>query len=382
MAAHLFPILHVSTVAFSRKPSTNERKMIAYARLHGQRLSSGRLRKPEEVVSWLGAVQAQDYVGAKWALAMRMERGTDAAVERAFAAGTILRTHVMRPTWHFVTPADIRWMLGLTAPRVRAAVAYYEGRLEIDPRLIRRSNKVIAAALADSGYLTRQELRVRLRKAGIAADGVQRLAHLMMHAELAGVVCSGPVRGKQFTYALLEQRVPQSPTLSRDAALAELTRRYFTSHGPAQVQDFVWWSGLTTAEARAGLEMVGRDLDHEVMDSKMYWFSRSRRRPVRPAARTAYLLPPYDEYLIGYKDRSAALDLSLWKSVVDRDPFTAPIVLDGQVVGGWKRTITRQNVTVVVKLPASFARTDSRLVTRAAHAFGAFLDLPVMIARM
>jgi hypothetical protein len=351
---------------------------IRQARLHNQRLASAGCAKPEDVVSWLGAVQAQDYPGAKWALALRMRRATDAAVERAFAAGRILRTHVMRPTWHFVAPADIRWMLALTAPRVRAAAAHYDRQVGVDAGVVRRSNKVIAAALRGGAQLTRQELSVALRKAGVAADGVQRLAHLTMHAELDGVICSGALRGKQFTYALLDERVPRTRVLPREEALAELTRRYFTSHGPAQVQDFVWWSGLTTADARAGLESARRHLADAVIDGKTYWFSSSMRT-VAPPARTAYLLPLYDEYLIAYKDRSASLDRALWKPIVERDAFSAAIVLDGRVVGGWKRTVTRGSVTIALDLAVRLNRTNRRLVADAARRFGGFFGLDVAL---
>ncbi len=351
---------------------------IAHARLANQRLAGGGFTRPDDVVSWLGAVQAQDYLGARWALALRMRRGTDAAIERAFAAGEILRTHVMRPTWHFVAPDDIRWMLSLTAPRVRAAMRSYDRKLGLDAAVITRSHKVIAAALAGGTHLTRQELKTRLQKAGIVTDGVQRLAHLMMHAELSGVICSGPIRGRQFTYALLDERVPEGKSLSRDAALAELTRRYFRSHGPAGLQDFVWWSGLTTADARAGLEMVRHELREDIVGGRNSWSSRNARTAARPR-RTAYLLAPYDEYLIAYRDRSAALDGNLWKSL--GEPFSGAIVLDGRVVGGWARTMTNGNVAVSLSVQAPLTSADGRLIVDAAHRFGSFLGLDVRIVR-
>jgi hypothetical protein len=354
---------------------------VAHARLHNQRIASGGFSRPEDVVSWLGAVQAQDYPGAKWALALRMRRRiVDADVERAFAAGAILRTHVMRPTWHFVAPADIRWLLSLTAPRVRVALSSYDRRLELDAAVVKRSNKTIARALVGGAHLTRQELRAALQKAGIAADGVQRLAHLAVHAELDGVICSGPLRGKQFTYALLDERVPAQPALPRDEALAELTRRYFTSHGPAQLRDFVWWSGLRTSDARAGLEMAQSRLAEEVIDGKQYWFSSSMRT-LAPPPRTAYLLPLYDEYLIAYRDKSASIDSALWMPVVARDPFSSAILLDGQVVGGWKRTLLREKVVIAVDLPGPIKKVDERLVVDATQRFGAFLGVDATVVR-
>ena len=353
---------------------------ITRARLLRQRLAAGQLARPEDVVGWLGAVQAQEYPFAKWGVALRMRRASDASVERALASGAILRTHVMRPTWHFVTPADIRWMLTLTAPRVRAAVASYDRKLGIDASVITRANRAIAAALAGGAQLTRAELKAALAGTEIPAGGTQHFAHLTIHAELDGVICSGARRGKQLTYALLDDRVPATTAMARDAALAELARRYFTSHGPAQVSDFAWWSGLTAGDARAGLEMSRHHLAEEVVDGKRYWLAPSTRIPVRPL-RAAYLLPPYDEYLIAYKDRSAALDPGLWLRITESDRFAAPVVLDGRVVGGWKRTMDEDAVSIALDLPVRLSRADMRLVEDAARRYGDFLGLEVMISR-
>jgi hypothetical protein len=202
------------------------------------------MMQPCDVVRWLVAVQAQDYSGAKWALGLRLQGSTEKNIEQAIADGSILRTHLMRPTWHFVTPADIRWLLALTAPRVHAVNAHMYRQLELDHSVFKRSNAALAKALREGQTLTRDELRGVLRKAGIAVDGNLRMSYLMMRAELDAIVCSGPRRGKQFTYALLDQGAPQPKTLHRDEALVELVRRYFISRGPATVQDFAKWSGL------------------------------------------------------------------------------------------------------------------------------------------
>ena len=350
---------------------------IAWARLHCQRLAAGRLVRPEEVVGWLGAVQAQEYHLAKWGLALRLRRATDASVERAFEAGKILRTHVMRSTWHFVTPADIRWLLALTAPRVRAAVAYYDRQLGITPAVITRANRAIATALAGRAQLTRAELKAVLTGAGVRADGTQRLAHVIMHAELDAVICSGARRGKQFTYALLDDRVPATSLPARKEALAELTRRYFTSHGPAQLKDFVWWSGLTSAEARIGLEMSRHDLAEEEIGGTRYWLAPSARTLGQPH-RAAYLLPPYDEFLIAYKDRSASLDPMLWTSGAGRGPYAAPVVLDGRVIGGWKRASKGNRVAITFDLPRRLGSADARLVEEAARRYRDFLGESTM----
>src|SRR6266702_7043145 len=280
---------------------------IAHQRLHNQFITQQTFEKAGDVVEWLGAVQAQDYAAAKWALGLRVQNSTDEIIEQAFASGAILRTHVMRPTWHFVSPADIRWMLALTAPRVKSAIAYYDRTLGLDDTFFTRSNALLAKALQGGAQLTRTELVSVLQRAGIVTDNVQRIGHVLMHAELDGIICSGARRGKQFTYALLDERAPQARTLDRDEALAEFARRYFTSRGPATLQDFVWWSGLSVADARVGLAMVTSQLIHEVVGGQTYWFSTSTA-PAHDLSRTIYLLPNFDEYTVGYTDRSAVFD--------------------------------------------------------------------------
>ncbi len=198
---------------------------IAGRRLANQRLSSAGLESPEDVVSWLGAVQAQDYYGAKWALALRMREGADDVIEDAFTSGAILRTHVLRPTWHFVAPADIRWMLALTAPRVNATIGSYYRKLELDAAVFRQSNTALARALRGGRQLTRDALRQAVRRAGVAADDGMRFGFILLRAELDAVICSGPRAGKQFTYALLDERVAAAKAITRDEALARLTQR-------------------------------------------------------------------------------------------------------------------------------------------------------------
>jgi hypothetical protein len=353
--------------------SSNPAIDITGDRLHNQRLSAAPFASPDDVVSWLGAVQAQDYAGATWALALRMRRGRAAAIESAFAAGMILRTHVLRPTWHFVTPADIRWMLTLTGPRVSAAMAPYNRRLELDATVFRRSHRAIRRALEGGHQLTRSELKGILQREGILPGTVQRLAHIVMQAELDGVICSGAIRGKQFTYALLDERVPPSRPISRDEALAELTRRYFISHGPAQLHDFAWWSGLTVGDARAGLAMVERHLARAVVDGKTYWFSSSARP--RRSRGTAFLLPLYDEYLIAYKDRRAALDPARWAQIAARDAFAAPIVVDGRVVGGWKRIPGRTGIRIRLMPFTRCNKSEVGVIEDAARCYGRFLGV-------
>jgi hypothetical protein len=256
-------------------------------------------------------------------------------------------------------------------------MAPYNRRLELDGAVFRRSQRAIHRALGGGRQLTRQELKAVLQRAGVRTDGVQRLAHIVMQAELDAVICSGARRGKQFTYALLDERVPMSKPRRRDEAIAELARRYFTSHGPAQVHDFAWWSGLTIADARAGLAAVERDLAHDTVDGRTYWFSSSAR--TLTASPIAYLLPLFDEYLIAYKDRRAALDTSRWTRNASRDPFSAPIVVNGQVVGGWKRIQRSDAIGLALTPFVPLGKRHVAAITDAARAYarfvGADLDL-------
>jgi hypothetical protein len=353
---------------------------IARRRLANQHLSSPTFRKPNDVVTYLGAVQAQDYAGAKWAIAQRTRGALDAAVEQALTAGTILRTHVLRPTWHFVAPADIRWMLALTAPRVNALMAYYDRKLELDDDVFRRSNRALTKALRDGTQLTRPELAQVLLRAGVDASLPQRLGHLMMRAELDAVVCSGARRGKQFTYALLEERVPPAAPFGRDESLHELTMRYFTTRGPATPQDFSWWSGLTVADAKKGLHLAEDQLESETIGNHTYWFDPAGK-PRSQAASMAHLLPNYDEFFIAYKDRSAiGHALRTHDRDTVRQALSAHVIaVDGQLVGGWKRTITKDAVVIELNVLTRLTDAHQRLIVAAATRFGAFLELPVVV---
>ncbi|MGZ6304715.1 MAG: winged helix DNA-binding domain-containing protein, partial [Ktedonobacteraceae bacterium] len=271
------------------------------------------------------------------------------------------------------------WMLALTAPRVIAASTYYYRILGLDNTVFERCNAAMANALQGGKHLARTELASVLQRAGIATDNLQRIGQIIMRAELDGIICSGARRGKQFTYALLDERAPQARTLDREESLAELARGYFTSHGPATLQDFVWWSGLTVADARIGLELVTSQLIHEVIDGQTYWRSASMPS-AKDLSQTIYLLPSFDEYTVGYTDRSAIFDMS------DAEKFDTPgnvlnptIVLDGLVVGTWKRTIKKDKVTLTPSLFTTLTKAESRALVESSTRYSTFLNKPVNI---
>jgi hypothetical protein len=352
---------------------------LARERLRSQRLVGAAFARPEEVVGWLGAVQAQDYAGAKWAVAQRTKAGSDDVVEQACSDGRILRTHVLRPTWHLVLPADIRWMLALSAPRIRAAMAFYDRRLGLTETVCARSAAALTKALRGGNHLTRGELARVLAAAGIPAAG-QRLGHLMVRAEIDAVICSGARRGKQFTYALLDERAPASLQRERDDALAELARRYFTSHGPALANDFAWWSGLTVADAKRAIELARPRLREVTVGGKRYWRGAAgQQAPARGPV--VHLLPNYDELVVAYGDRSASIDDARLKNIGGWAMVIANnlIAVDGRVVGGWRRVIEKRSVIVETDLRRPLDAAARAGLRAAAERLQAFLGVPVSL---
>ena len=350
------------------------------ARLRNQHLTRPGQRDPAQVVAWLGAMQAQDFPAAKWAIGLRAPGCDSASVEDAFNAGTILRTHVLRPTWHFVAADDIKWMVELSAPRVHAANAYYYRQSGLDAKVFAKSCAMISRVLEGGQYQTRAELAVALKKAKVPAEGL-KLASIMMHAELDGVICSGPRRGKQFTYALLSERAPRARSLDRADAIAELTKRYFTSHGPATVRDFVWWSGLTVKDAQLGIEAVGPKLYRDSIDGREYW-SAAPRSVAATRGCTALLLPNYDEYLIAYKDRGGVVDSERAANIVARSNGAFPhhLIIDGRLAGSWARTLKGNSVVIEVAPYNMLTPAQSRAVMSAADCYGEFLGLPASLS--
>jgi hypothetical protein len=349
-------------------------------RLHHQKLSSTKFKDPAQVVEWLGVVQAQDYAAAKWAVAQRTKGLQDVDLDEALAKGSIIRTHVLRSTWQFVAPKDIRWMLKLTAPRILAQSAGYFRNSNLDKAIFKRSNAVMVKALQGGRQLTRAELVSTLRKNGVGNTDLLQFTYLLIYAELQGILCSAGRQGKQFTYTLLEEWVPPTKALEHDLALAELAKRYFRSHGPATLKDYIWWSGLTVKDARNGLEMIKSTLEHEVIEDKTYWFDGSTAVKKEKEVR-AWLLPNYDEYMVGYTDRSSIYDARYNTKLGARGNFlfNNVIVINGQVAGTWKRTINKTAVTVESSPFFTLSKPEKQAVESAAEQYGIFLDMPVQL---
>ncbi len=303
----------------------------------------------------------------------------DEQLEQAFTQGLILRAHLMRPTWHFVTPEDIHWLLALTADRVRAAMRSVHSRLGIDDELVRRSNCSIEKVLQGGQPRTREELGQALKKDGIDPGSGQRLGNILMRAELDGVVCSGPRRGKQFTYLLLDTRAPAGTVLDHQDALAELAGRFFLSRGPATLLDFARWSGLTLAEARAGLQAVKDQLLEERWEGQSYWLPASTN-PAREGGRTTHWMSVYDEYLSGYQDRRAMLNPVYVEPLRGMgNGLVNILVLAGQVVGAWRRVERKSELQVEFVPFRLFVEDELAALLEAGKRYGAFFGKEVVI---
>ncbi len=343
-------------------------------RLSNQHLSSPVYHDPADIVHYMGAIQAQDYAGAKWAIAQRLKSVTDTRIEKAFTDGDIIRTHLMRPTWHFVHPKDIRWMLKLTAPRVQSLASFRHRQLKLDAPIFSKCEKTLTKILSGNRQLLRDDIAAALQQVGIATNE-QRFVHIMMEMELIGLICSGGRQGKQFTYTLLDDRVPAVKTINHQDSLAMLTERYFTSHGPATLQDYVWWSGLTVADAKAGLEMVNDKLLNETLNKTTYWFAE-RSGIVKSKVPTVFLLPNYDEYIVSYKDRSASINTA---DINKADPrgtiFNHTVIINGRITGTWKRSFRKNMADIDITPFNGLSKANHAAIHAAAKRYVKFLGL-------
>jgi hypothetical protein len=353
---------------------------IAHHRLVNQQIGFPRATAPAEVVAALGAMQAQDYLSALWAIGSRLPGATEAQIERALAERLIVRTWPMRGTLHFVAAADARWMIELLAPRSIAGSTRRSQQLELDDAVFARSRELFTRALEGDRQLTRDAMMAVLEQAGVSTAG-QRGYHILWRLAQEGLLCFGARSGKQPTFALLDEWVPHAPRLSRDAALAELARRYFTGHGPATLQDFIWWTGLKAADAKASIESAASQLSRQTLAGTTYWMPHDAAvppgSPGSPAP--AHLSPAFDEYLLGYRDRDAVLDPLQAQKIVpgSNGVFLPTILVDGRVVGTWKRSLKKKKV-VIAPIPfGPLKKAATRAFAAAAERYGQFLGMPV-----
>ncbi len=359
---------------------------VARLRLRNQRVTGEKLKTSADVVVWLGCVQSQEYSLAKWSLGMRVPEGSlhDADVDAALARGEILRTHILRPTWHFVAPADIRWIMRLTAPRVLAGSAHRMRWLELDDDTVSRANDVMARALEGGKQLTRPELQQELKRAGLHPDG-QRIAYMVIAAEMGCILASAAPRGTKQTYALLDEFAPPTAAdkqpFDRDQALAALTLRYFTSHGPATIADFTWWSGVSQVETRRGLAINGMALEPIDAAGERFWWAGDRGGSAAPApvSPTVHLMQAYDEYVVAYKSPRTPINVAGLTSpaVLQRPPFYHAVFVDSQVVGFWRRLNANTGYRVETTMLRQLSPREQDAFDAELERYSAFVQQPV-----
>ncbi len=347
---------------------TNE---IIRHRLINQQIAETRYTKPEDIVSHLGAMQSQDWHMAKWAIGLRLPGSKENDVESAFNEGRILRPHILRPTWHFLAPKDIRWMQQLTSHRVQAFNATYYRKFGLDQKFFKKCNTILIGALRDHNYLTRNELAELLNQKKITPDGIT-MSYIMMNAELEGLICSGPRKGKQFTYALMEEKSTDVPSLKKDEALHKLVSLYFDTRGPATINDFTWWSGLTVKEAKEGIGTLGKNYLNETIDGKEYILYD---RPVKDVSKlqTSFLVPDYDEYGISYKDRSI-YNHPKTKQTESKGSayYVHAITVDGFLGGYWGRPTDKNKSSIEVSPFSTLTKKQLASIKNAVKSYQSF----------
>lgn len=348
--------------------------MIHQIRPLSQQLIDSKFETPKDLVTWMGAMQAQDFTMAKWAIGIRLKSGSIQQVEDAINRGEIIRTHIMRPTWHFVPAEDLRWMLQLTGERVRMAFDSYVKKMAIPESMYNQCRSVLERILEGNNHLTKQEIGEELKKEGIIKES--SLANYFLgRAEAFGLICSGACKGREHTYALIDERVPATNELHKDEALAKLATRYFSSHSPASFQDFLWWSGLLITEARQAIQLIESDLIKDRYAGEELFIHQSWNDHLYQPDETVHFLPPYDEYLISYKDRTAVLDLEHHPKAFNNYGIFQPVIMhNGRIVGNWKKVVKKGDVSVETSFFDKKTKINKKLIKAAEKRYTDFLS--------
>jgi hypothetical protein len=346
---------------------------IAQLRLYNQRIAGEKFKTPLEVVRHMGAMQAQDYLGAFWAVGLRMKKAEEKDIEKALDAGKIVRTWPMRGTLHFVAAEDARWMLQLMTPKVLVAYGQRHKRMGITPEMLEKSRTIVKNALKGGKALTRPELYALFEKNNIPTKEMRGL-HILGRLAHDLLICFGPRKEKEQTFVLFDEWVPKSKPVSKEEALKRLAARYFTSHGPATIHDLMWWSGLPQKDLKIGIELAGATLRKEEVEGKTYWMAKHILKIKKNS--DAHLLPPFDEYVVGYKDRSAVLEAAHAEHINPglNGMLSSVIVIEGQIVGTWKRAFKKDEVTLSLKPFRGLSAQDKSKIVVAAEAYSKFLN--------
>jgi len=332
---------------------------LLHIRLYNQLLSLHELKEPREVVAHMGAMQSQALEMAKWAIGARLQNSSAKEITDALNKGEVIRTHILRPTWHFVAAEDLRWMYALSYPRLKPVYRSYAKMLGADESLLYPHIPLIEELLSGGRHLTKQEIGVALAERGVILDD-DHLSLLLSFTELEGIIVNGELTGSRQTFTLLDEWAPRIPDISREEALEQLARKYFTSHGPATLQDFAWWSNLQVTECRQALEMIRPYFIRESVDGRECWMRNDTQTPPSDHA-SALLLAPFDEYVVSYKDRSEMIEEAHYSKVMTKNGIFSPtIMLNGRIIGFWKKSMKKNvpqiTLTFFEKVPKKTIR--------------------------
>ncbi len=342
-------------------------------RLHSQQVSASGITSVKELVDHMGAMQAQDFAMVKWAIGLRVPDLTEQKVEEAFNKGEILRTHLLRPTWHIVSSDDIYWILNLTAHRIKNSLSTRHNGLGLTPKVLYKCNLIIEKSLLEKGQLSREELVERLNAAKIPTDK-NRASHIFFNAELESIICSGAIKKGKPTYALLDERVPVKKSFSRDESLTMLAKKYFGSRSPATIQDFTWWSGLPTRDAKIAVENIKQDFSSELINNKNYLVNNNSGKNINEKD-SVFALAAFDEYIISYRDRGDVVPSeNIGKAIMKNGMFKATIVQNGQVVGIWNRTFKKEYVNIEAEYFKKLNKTSLEKIKKVFILYGKFLN--------
>lgn len=311
-------------------------------RLYNHLLLTHEIKEPHGIVSWMGAMQSQALDMAKWAIGSRLENRNIKDIDEALNTGKVIRTHILRPTWHFVSAEDIHWIHDLSSPRLKPIYRSYAKGSGADESLIFRAVPMVEKILEGGKHLTKQEIGTALVEHDLQLDD-RTLQLTISYAETEGILVNGRQKGNKQTFTLLEEWVPRQKTITKEEALECLARRFFTSHGPATIHDFIWWSGLTITQCRQAIEMIKADFICETINGRDFWMRNDTKTP--PADKDyAFLLAPFDEFVVSYKDRSEIIEDHHYSKVMTKNGLFSPtIILNGEIIGSWKKIVQKKS---------------------------------------
>lgn len=352
---------------------------IATLRLFNQQISVPEFTDANALLKHMGAMQGQDFRSAIWAVGLRLKNANISAVEKAYNSGDILRTHAMRPTWHIVARENLSWLLDLTAPHVFTHTKGRHRNLELTSQILKKCHTILEKELEGSVHLTREEILRVFTQHKLPVAALQ-LSHILMDAELHKIICSGKLKNNKITYALFHERILKPQKLSHEEAIIELAKIYFTSHGPALMEDFQWWSGLSSGKIKLAAATIEKEFSVRIINDKKYYFSEEVK-PLSKGINTHYLLPAYDEFIISYKDRSGLFTDHSYAKAISNNGIFRPVIADnkGRAIGIWSQTTKPNQRLLEFQFFESIDQKISRAIEKEITRYAEFNGIQVTV---